>query len=248
MSQAALRRPGIDADDDLSRFAEIDSWIFDLDDTLYSIGPELAALFDGRMRSFIEREIGLGPEEASALQHDLFLRHGATARGLMIEHGIKPDAFLEYVHDVDHSLIEPDPELAALIGRLPGKRYVLTNSPLSHATKAIEQIGATAHFVEVFDYASLGGHAKPNPKVYDELVAAIGAPPERMAFFEDIARNLAEPQRLGMTTVLVVPPRTRELFRGAWDLEAGTRPAVDFITEKLSGFLAAVLAEISPAN
>ena len=246
MNQAPLR--GIDPDDDLSRFAAIDAWVFDLDDTLYSIAPELAALFDGRMRSFIEREIGLSPEEASRLQNDLFRRHGATARGLFIEHGVKPDDFLEYVHDVDHSLIEPDPVLAEAIGRLPGKRYVLTNSPLSHATRAIEQIGATAHFTEVFDFASLGGHAKPNPKVYEALVAEIGALPERTAFFEDIARNLTEPQRLGMTTVLVVPPSTRELFRGDWDLEAGSRPTTDFVTENLRGFLTAVLAKINPAD
>lgn len=248
MIEEDIRGRGTDPDDDFGRFVNIDTWIFDLDDTLYAIGPELAAVFDGRMRSFIERHLGLGTEEAARLQNDLFKRHGATARGLMIEHGIKPDAFLEYVHDVDHSLIEPDPVLAEAIGRLPGRRFVLTNSPLSHANQAIDRIGAAAHFTEIFDYASLDGHAKPSPKVYELLVEAIGAPPERMAFFEDIARNLAEPQRLGMTTVLVVPPRTREVFRGDWDLEAGSRPKVDFITENLRGFLTSVLAEIAPAD
>jgi putative hydrolase of the HAD superfamily len=248
MSQAAIRRPGTDEDDDLSRFADIDSWVFDLDDTLYSIGPELAALFDGRMRSFIEQAVGLGPEEASALQEDLFRRHGATARGLMIEHGIRPDDFLDYVHDVDHSLIEPDPELVAAIAALPGKRYVLTNSPRRHAEQTIERLGAAEHIAEIFDFSRSGSHAKPHRHAYENLIAETGAAPARTAMFEDIARNLVEPQRLGMTTVLVVPPRTRRLFRGPWDLEAGTKPAVDFITENLSGFLAAVLTEIAPAN
>ena len=224
MTEMAIR--GTDPDDDLSRFASVDSWVFDLDDTLYSISSELAALFDGRMRSFIQREIGLPPDEATALQHDLFRRHGATARGLMIEHGIQPDAFLEYVHDVDHSMIVPDPSLADLIGKLPGRRYILTNSPLSHATQAIERIGIASHFADVFDFASFDGHAKPSRQVYDALVARTGATPARTAMFEDIVRNLVEPQRLGMATVLVVPPQTRTIFRGEWDLEAGSHPAV----------------------
>ena len=246
MSEPAIR--GTDPDDDLTRFASVDSWVFDLDDTLYSISPELGALFDDRMRSFIEREIGLTPSEASHLQHDLFRRHGATARGLMIEHGSRPDEFLEYVHDVDHSMITPDPVLSALIGQLPGRRYVLTNSPLSHATQAIERIGIGDHFADVFDFASFGGHAKPSRNVYDALVAKTGASPERTAMFEDIARNLVEPQKLGMATVLVVPPHTRDVFRGDWDLEAGSHPAVDYVTEDLRGFLAAVVGEIAPGN
>jgi putative hydrolase of the HAD superfamily len=235
---------GTDPDDDLRAFEPIDAWVFDLDDTLYSIGPELAALYDGRMRGFIEREIGLGPEEASRMQHDLFERHGATARGLFVEHGIQPDEFLEYVHDIDHALIEPDPALSKLIGELPGRRYVLTNSPISHATRAIEQIGMAAHLTDVFDFASFGGYTKPDRRVYDAFIAATGALPKCTAMFEDVARNLVEPQRLGMISVLVAPPRTRELFRADWDLEAGSHPAVDFVTDDLRGFLTSVLAEI----
>jgi putative hydrolase of the HAD superfamily len=248
MTEAATRRAGTDPDDDLSRFAEIDSWVFDLDDTLYAITPELAALFDGRMRSFIEQRIGVPPAEATRLQHDLFLRHGATARGLMLEHGIRPDDFLDYVHDVDHSLIAPDPALVAAIAGLPGARYVLTNSPRRHAEETIRRIGAEGLFAEVFDFVRAGRHAKPHRAAYERLVAETGVKPARTAMFEDIARNLEEPQKLGMTTVLVVPPKTRTLFRGSWDLEAGPRPAVDFITENLQGFLSTVLRTIAPAN
>jgi putative hydrolase of the HAD superfamily len=248
MTEMPLGRAGTDPDDDLSRFADIDSWVFDLDDTLYSMSSELAAAFDNRMRSFIAREIGVSEEEASLIQHDLFRRHGATARGLMIEHGVSADEFLDHVHDVDHGSIQPDPELVAAIERLPGRRFVLTNSPLSHAELVIERLGAGALFADIFDFSRAGHHAKPNPSVYAGLLAATGLAPERSAMFEDMARNLVEPQRLGMTTVLVVPPRTRELFRGEWDFEAGSPPEVDFITEDLRGFLSAVLAEIAPAR
>jgi putative hydrolase of the HAD superfamily len=222
--------------------------VFDLDDTLYAMSPELAAMFDSRMREFIAREIGVSDEAASLLQHDLFRRHGATARGLMIEHGISPDDFLDYVHDVDHASVTPDPELAGAIASLPGRRFVLTNSPLSHAERVIEQLGADGHFADIFDFSRAGHHAKPSPEVYATLIAETGIVPERAAMFEDMARNLAVPQRLGMTTVLVVLPKTRDLFRGAWDLEAGPSPKVDFITDDLRGFLGAVAAEIGSSR
>ena len=248
MNEAVLSPIGTDQDDDLGRFADIDAWVFDLDDTLYTISPELAAEFDGRMRAFIEREIGVAPDEAGRLQHDLFHRHGATARGLMIEYGISPDDFLDYVHDVDHQTITPDPVLSEAIALLPGRRYVLTNGPRRHAEQTIKQIGADGHFSEIFDFVRAGRHAKPNPEVYAGLIAETGAAPARMAMFEDMVRNLKEPKRLGMTTILVVPPRTRDLFRGDWDVEAGPDLEVDFVTEDLGGFLTAIISEISASN
>jgi putative hydrolase of the HAD superfamily len=244
MTAPASDRPGTDPDDDLGRFAEIENWIFDLDDTLYAMSPELATMFDRRMRTFIAREMGLSEDKASEVQHDLFRRHGATARGLMIEHGISADDFLDYVHDVDHRSVAPDPALAATIAALPGRRYVLTNSPMSHAERVIAQLGVDGHFADIFDFSRSGHHAKPSPLVYQRLIDETGIDPGRAAMFEDMARNLAEPQRLGMTTVLVVVPKTRNLFRGEWDLEAGPSPKVDFITENLGGFLGAIIAEI----
>ena len=247
MSDGSVDRAGTDPDDDLSPFAEIDDWVFDLDDTLYTMSPEMAVEFDGRMRAFIAREIGLSPEEASRLQHDLFRRHGATARGLMIEHGVTPDAFLDYVHDVDHAVIPPDPKLVQAIAGLPGRRYVLTNSPKRHAERVIEQLGAEGVFEGIFDFVRSGHQAKPSPEAYSRLVADSGIIPRKTAMFEDMVRNLEEPTRLGMTTVLVVPTKSRNLFRGDWDLEAGPEPRVDYVTEDLAGFLAAVLGEIAPA-
>ena len=218
--------------------------MFDLDDTLYAPTPELAAIYDARMRAFIERALGVPHDRAARIQDDLYQRFGATVRGLMTEHGVAPDDYLAYVHDIDHSLIAPDPGLAAAIATLPGRRSILTNSPRRHAERVAERLGIAPLIDDIFDFARSGHHAKPAREVYDRLIAATGAAPERTAMFEDLARNLAEPRRLGMVTVLVVPPRSRELFRGAWDLERGPEAPADFVTENLSGFLAAVAGAI----
>ena len=60
--------------------------------------------------------------------------------------------------------------------------------------------------------------------------------------FEDLARNLAVPHALGMTTVLVVPEHTREVFREGWELEGRDAPHVDHVTDDLVGFLERITA------
>src|SRR6266480_555692 len=59
----------------------------------------------------------------------------------------------------------------------------------------------------------------------------------KAAMFEDLARNLVVPYALGMTTVLVVPEHTREVFREGWELEGRDAPHVDHVTDDLVGFL-----------
>ncbi|MCW5716773.1 MAG: pyrimidine 5'-nucleotidase [Bauldia sp.] len=244
MARRALH-PGVDPDDDLSPFRDVNVWVFDLDDTLYAPTPELAAIYDERMRSFIRRELNLSAAEADRVRQDLYGRYGATVRGLMTEHGVSPDAYLAYVHDIDHSAIAPNPELAEAIAALPGPRYVLTNSPLHHAGKVLARLGMSDLFAGIFDFARSGQYAKPHPNVYARLIAETGADPRRTAIFEDLARNLIEPRRLGMATTLVLPPGTRDVFRASWDLEKGPEPAAHFLTENLAGFLRAVGEETS---
>jgi putative hydrolase of the HAD superfamily len=248
MNAAPYRSAGVDPDDDFTPFAGIEAWVFDLDDTLYPVTPGLTAIFDGRMRAFIEKALGLSPGEAARVQQDLFNRYGATVRGLMTEHGVTPDEFLAYVHDIDHSVIEPDPALAQAIAALPGRRYILTNSPRRHAERVVERLGIAGEFHDIFDFARAGHHAKPSVQVYANLVGEVGLEPRRTAIFEDLPRNLAEPRRLGMTTVLVIPPKTREMFRSDWDLEAGPAPTADFLTENLGGFLSAIIAFLKPGR
>jgi putative hydrolase of the HAD superfamily len=61
--------------------------------------------------------------------------------------------------------------------------------------------------------------------------------------FEDLARNLEVPHALGMTTVLVVPERTREVFREGWELEGRDASHVDHVTDDLVAFLEAIAAQ-----
>jgi putative hydrolase of the HAD superfamily len=243
-----LPRAGIDAGRDLARFAGIDAWIFDLDNTLYPRHTNLYLQVDRRIRDFVQNLLKLGPEEAQRVQKDYYKRYGTTLRGLMVEHGILPDDFLEYVHDIDHSPVEADPALAAAIAGLPGRKFILTNGSRKHAEKVAERLGIPNHFEDIFDIVRSELLPKPARETYDRFLAATGVSPKTAAMFEDLSRNLVAPRALGMTTVLVVPGGTREVFHEDWEMEGRDADHVDYLTDDLGGFLEKVLAAIGKAR
>ncbi len=238
-SPAAPLAPG---ETDLKRFAGVDAWVFDLDNTLYPRHVKLFEQIDRRIHAYVGRLLKMGTDEAQKVQKDYYRRYGTTLRGLMEEHGIKPDDFLEYVHDIDHSVVRPDPRLARAIDALPGRKFILTNGSRSHAEKVAAQLGIPDHFEEIFDIVSSELLPKPNRETYDRFLRVTGVDPKRAAMFEDLARNLEVPKELGMATVLVVPHGTREVLTEDWELEGRDAPHVEFVADDLAGFLEAVLA------
>ena len=170
------------------------------------------------------------------MQKDYYRRYGTSMRGLMTEHGMKPDDFLDFVHEIDHSPLEPNPALGAAIEQLPGRKLILTNGTRKHADAVMRRLDIHKHFDDVFDIVAAGLEPKPLPQTYDRFLAAHGVDPARAAMFEDLARNLDVPHALGMTTVLVVPSGTREVFRRDWELEGRDASHVDHVTDDLTGF------------
>ncbi len=96
---------------DLRIFQGVEAWVFDLDNTLYPAHTNLFAQVDVRIRDFVAKLLDIDADTAMDVQKDYYRRYGTTLRGLMEEHGITPDGFLEYVHDIDHSVVAPDPAL-----------------------------------------------------------------------------------------------------------------------------------------
>ena len=231
-------------DTSLIAFSEIDCWIFDLDNTLYPRHVDLFKQMNLKMNDYVARLLGLSDDAASALRQSYYKDHGTTMRGLMVEHGIEPDAFLEFVHDIDHSVVPPDPELARAVCALPGQRFIFTNGTRKHANKVAERLGITEYFEEIFDIVWADFDPKPNRAPYEKLLDQTGVDPKRCAMFEDLARNLEVPAELGMRTILIVPPKTREVFHDEWGAEGEEAPHVQHVTANLGGFLTRVLSAI----
>lgn len=218
-------------------FGHVETWVFDLDNTLYPHHLNLWQQVDVRIRDFIAGFLKITHEEAFTLQKDYYQRYGTSMRGLMTEHGMNPDDFLDFVHQIDHSPLEPNAVLGAAIERLPGRKLILTNGTRRHADAVLARLELDAHFEDVFDIIAAELEPKPSPGTYDRFLKAHDVDARKAAMFEDLARNLAVPHALGMTTVLVVPERTREVFREGWELEGRDAPHVDHVTDDLAGFL-----------
>ncbi len=231
----------------LDAFRSVETWIFDLDNTLYPEHINLFAQVDVRIRDYVQELTGLDSQKAHRLQKDYYRRYGTTLRGLIIEHDVSPDAFLEYVHDIDHSPVPRDPELGAAIEKLPGRKFILTNGTVKHAEAVAGRLGITGHFEDIFDIVAAGHLPKPNAETYDKFLGMHTIDPSTAAMFEDLPRNLNVPHELGMRTVLIVPQGTREVFRESWELEGAADPHVEFVTDGLTGFLNEVIAEIAPS-
>jgi putative hydrolase of the HAD superfamily len=222
-------------------FAHVETWVFDLDNTLY---PHhlLWQQVDERIRAYIARFLDVTHEEAFRVQKDYYKRYGTSMRGLMTEHGMQPDDYLDYVHQIDHSPLEPNPALGAAIEKLGGRKLILTNGTRKHADAVTRRLQIHDRFEDVFDIVAADLEPKPLPQVYDRFLARHGVDPARAAMFEDLARNLAVPHQLGMTTVLVVPEGTREVFREEWELAGRDEPHVDHVTDDLVSFLQRIAA------
>ncbi len=184
-------------------FGGVDLWIFDLDNTLYPYPPGLWAQVDTRMGTFISTLLEVDRVEAKRVQKDYFRQYGLTMRGLMERHGVAPQDFLGYVHDVDLSVIAPNPALGEGIARLPGRRVIHTNSDTAHTSRVLAQLGIPETlFDAVYDIEATGYQPKPGLPAYDHVLREERADAARAAMFEDSARNLLEPHRRGMRTVL----------------------------------------------
>ena len=222
-----------------SGFDRIETWVFDLDNTLYPHHLNLWQQVDDRIRLYIERVLDLSRNDAFRLQKDYYRRYGTTLRGLMLEHGLQPDDFLDFVHEIDHSPLEPNPQLGAAIQKLPGRKLILTNGTRKHADAVMQRLAIQEHFEDVFDIVAAELEPKPSPQIYERFLVHHGVDPKKAAMFEDLARNLATPHSLGMTTVLVIPEGTREVLREDWEFEGRDADHVDYVTDDLVGFLQA---------
>jgi len=223
-------------------FSHIETWVFDLDNTLYPHHVNLWQQVDTRIGEFIGNYLKLPPIEARRVQKDYYRRYGTSMRGMMTEHGVRADDYLAYVHQIDHSPLEPNPAMGAAIAKLPGRKLILTNGSTDHADKVLERLGLGSHFEAVFDIIAAELEPKPAPQTYRRFLDRHHVDPTRAAMFEDLARNLVVPHQLGMTTVLVVPDGTREVVREDWELEGRDADHVDHVTDDLTGFLAALSA------
>lgn len=219
-----------------AELAHVESWIFDLDNSLYPASCNLFALIDVRMGEYIQHLLACDPVEARQIQKQHFLTHGTTLSGLMRTHGIDPRDFLDFVHDIDLARLTADPALVAALDRLPGRKFVFTNADETYARRVLDRLGLANAFDGMHDIHAMEYVPKPDPSGYAALCKRHRVDPCRALFVDDMARNLVPAKALGMTTVWL----DNGSEKGGHDARM---EAIDHVVEDLGPWLNEILQE-----
>ena len=182
---------------------EIETWVFDLDNTLYPHSCNLFAEVEARMASFISAEAGVDTEAAHGLRRHYYRTHGSTLRGLMTERGVDPRRFLDYVHEIDMTKVATAPALKAALAGLPGRKLVFTNADHRYANRVLDRLGIADQFEGLFDIHAADYLPKPDRATYTRFLAHFAVEPTGAIMVEDIAQNLLPAHELGMTTAWI---------------------------------------------
>ncbi|MDF8333973.1 pyrimidine 5'-nucleotidase [Novosphingobium cyanobacteriorum] len=218
--------------------ARVDCWIFDLDNTLYPAWTDLFGQIDVRMGQFISELLGCDATEARRVQKMYFHDHGTTLAGLMHYHAVDPHHFLDFVHDIDMTVLKDAPPLADRLMALPGRRLIFTNGDAPYATKVMDALGITHCFEGMWDIHAMEYRPKPEPSAYAGLIEAFGIDSERAVFVEDSARNLGPAKAMGMQTVWLD-------LATEWGDRAKDDAAIDVVIDDLVPWLDAVIAQVA---
>ncbi|MGO8952148.1 MAG: pyrimidine 5'-nucleotidase [Rhodomicrobium sp.] len=230
-----------DAVEARSRFAQAFQdtrlWIFDLDNTLYPAKCNLFAQIDQRMSAFIQDLLGLDPVAARKVQKDLYYEHGTTLSGLMMQHGVQPEVFMDFVHDIDLTPVAHAPDLAEAIARLQGRKFIFTNGSARHAERVADKLGVLDKFDGIFDIAAGGYVPKPKPEAFKRFLDFCGGVNCKAAMFEDLPHNLEAAHALGIVTVLVTSDYYDHPSQHALKEANALPPYIQFETGDLTRFL-----------
>jgi putative hydrolase of the HAD superfamily len=221
-------------------FDHINTWVFDLDNTLY---PASCRLFDQmhvRMADFIRQRFDVDEVEALRRRREYYLKYGTTLRGLMLEHDMEPADFLDYVHDIDYKAVKRHDQLSATLTQLPGRKLIFTNGTVEHAERVMQRLGVEKIFDGIFDIVASDYIPKPDRAPYEKFADHFTVETARAAMFEDIAQNLEAPYDMGMTTVLI----TSENQNAQPETDARAAAYVNYTTDDLAAFLSGVLKSI----
>ena len=214
----------------MKELKNIKYWLFDLDNTLYSGDTKVFDQVDKKMSKFISEKLKISEEEAKIIQKNYFHEYNTTLNGMIKNHDIDANEFLEFVHDVNLDFLKKDQFLGSQINKLNGKKIIFTNGSKAHAANVTGKIGIDKLFDGVFDIVDSDFYPKPSIEPYKKIIENYNIEPEYCIFFEDIARNLKPAHELGMKTVWIENDEP-------WAAKYSDSEFINYKTNNLANFL-----------
>ena len=181
----------------------IDTWVFDLDNTLYSADSGIFQQVATLMGKFVAKHLNINIKKAKEIQRKYYKKHGTTLRGLMDNHGVDPDYFLEEVHKLDYSIVSPNYKLTENLENLHGRKFIFTNANKKHADSILDKLQIANLFEGIFDIKMANYIPKPEIQTYEKLIETYNINPNKTIMFDDIAKNLVPASEKGFTTVWI---------------------------------------------
>jgi putative hydrolase of the HAD superfamily len=212
----------------------VETWVFDLDNTLYPASSGLFPQVQARMNEYIANRLGLSMDDAKAMRAKFFREHGTTMHGLMAVHQVDPHEFMAFVHDVDLSVVPANPELVAALNGLSGRKLIYTNGSVPHAKNLLRHLGISHCFEDIFDIVASDFAPKPAMTALRLFVDRFGVKPAGALMVEDMAKNLAPAAEIGMTTAWVKTDVD-------WAAIASDTDHINYVIDDLAGFLTAAV-------
>ena len=214
----------------MKSFKSINCWLFDLDNTLYSGKTKVFEQIDKKMSKFISEKLNVDIKKAKEIQKSYFYEYNTTLNGMIKNHKIDANEFLEYVHDINIDFLQKDISLGEELKKLEGKKIIFTNGPKKHALNITQKIGIDHHFDAIFDIIDSNFVPKPILEPYKKLVEKHKIDPNFSVFVEDIARNLKPAYEMGMKTVWIENDEP-------WAKKFSDADFINYKTNNLSEFL-----------
>ena len=214
----------------MKKLKSIKYWIFDLDNTLYSGETRVFDQVSKKMSEYISKKLNVSTVEAKEIQKNYFYEYNTTLNGMIKNHKIDANEFLEFVHNIDIDFLKKDPMLSEELKKLDGKKIIFTNGSKKHALNVTKRIGIDQYFDDIFDIIDSEFVPKPAIQPYKKLVEKHKIDPKLCGFVEDIARNLKPAYEMGMKTVWIENDEP-------WAKKFSDGDFIDFKTNNLSEFL-----------
>ena len=182
---------------------QVNTWIFDLDNTLYSADSGIFQQVHELMGKFVSNHLNIDIDEAKKIQKNYYKQHGTTLRGMMDNHGVDPDHFLAEVHRLDYSIVGPNKELNIELKKLEGRKIIYTNANMQHTIDVLERIELSNFFDDIYDIKMANYIPKPEIAPYEQLIKQFNIDAKNAAMFDDIAKNLVPAKKVGFTSVWI---------------------------------------------
>ena len=214
----------------MKKLQSIKFWLFDLDNTLYSGQTKVFEQVDKKMSKYISEKLNIDIKEAKEIQKSYFYKYNTTLNGMIKNHKIDANEFLDFVHDIDVDFLKKDLNLAQELEKLDGKKIIFTNGSKKHAINITQRIGVDQYFDDIFDIVDSEFIPKPAIEPYKKLVEKHKIDPKLCVFVEDIARNLKPAYEMGMKTIWIENDEP-------WAKKFSDSNFIDYKTNNLSEFL-----------